>query len=123
MNSSTTTADKMYRSAFQGCAYQVDIINEVNLFLRAKFLRTFFSILNGIVKFSRSLISLFTDMKPLYSMKYIQTRKLNQDILESTFGILRQMGFGNEHLDTVSLKYRMPRFILSRKHAQPSEHG
>jgi len=41
---------------------------------------------------------------------------LNQDVLENSFGILRQMGNAHDHPDPLSFKYRMKRYILSRKH-------
>ncbi|KAK3883367.1 hypothetical protein Pcinc_012305 [Petrolisthes cinctipes] len=53
----------------------------------------------GIVISSKSLINLFDDMKKLYSVKYLLTRRVNQDLLETTFGILRQMGSANDHPD------------------------
>ena len=71
---------------------------------------------NGIITSSKSIINLFVDMKEIYSVSFLYTRRLNQDALEHSFGILRQMGRGYEHPDPVSFKYRMRQFILSKKH-------
>lgn len=45
----------------------------------------------GIIVSNTSLKSLFIDMGETYGLSYIVTRKLNQDMLENLFSLLKGM--------------------------------
>ncbi|KAJ8910639.1 hypothetical protein NQ315_012507 [Exocentrus adspersus] len=47
-------------------------------------------------------------------IKYILTRKLNQDILEQAFSTIRAMGRFNDNPSALSMKHRIRNYILSR---------
>ena len=117
-NSSSITGDKPKRSPFEASTHQVNNLKSIiEVFQNSKVSgKRVYPFINGILISSRSLQNLFVDMKHLYAFRFLLTRRLNQDVLEQTFGILRQMGSGHDHPDPVSLKYRMRRYILCRKH-------
>lgn len=46
----------------------------------------------GIVITSKSLVSLYDDLRKRFNINYLLTRRLNQDVLENFFGIIQQMG-------------------------------
>lgn len=117
MNSSKVKGDKPLQSAYTASSSQLLVLNEIiDVFEKARCKDKVFPFQTGIVLSSKSLINLFADMVNQYSIKYLLTRRFNQDDLEETFGILRQMGRAYDHPDPISFKYRMRQFILSRKH-------
>ena len=123
MNSSSFTTDKAMRSAFRSTKIHSDVLeNIVKLFDSIKISGKVFPFIKGVLYSSRSLVNLFSDLKHDYGVQYILTNRLNQDVLENTFGILRQMGSGHCHPDPVAFKYRMRRYILSKKHVLVSVH-
>lgn len=62
-----------------------------------------------------SIRNLFADMKSSYGITYLLTYKLNQDVLESFFGQIRQKGGGpNNHPPPLDALNRMRLIILGR---------
>jgi len=61
----------------------------------------------GILMSNNSLRNLFADMKEMYNIKYIITRRLNQDVLENCFSFLRGMGAANTHPTPLNFRYRL----------------
>lgn len=117
MNSAHIKGEKMMRSGYKGESFQVDVLKKmIDIFSQTTVGGRKYQFIKGIIYSSKSLINLFSDLKSSYNFKYLLTRRLNQDILENSFGILRQMGSAHDHPDPISFKYRMRRFILSRKH-------
>ena len=64
---------------------------------------------------SKSILSLFHDLKGRHEFKYIMTRRLNQDVLENLFGIIRQMGNAHDHPCPLTFKYRLKQYMLSHQ--------
>lgn len=117
MNSKSTKPDKKTRRAFNGHASQVEVLEEsITMFRSMKIKGRFFPFQLGIETSCYSLLGLFEQLQSLHSFKYILTCRLNQDLLENTFGILRQMNGTYDHPDPVTLKYRIRNFVLSDKH-------
>ena len=82
------------RNAFRGTSYQLNILNATislmeNSLVSSK--KTLLPFQKGIIFTSKSLISLFNELKTRYNICYIITRRLNQDVLNIFFGIIRQM--------------------------------
>ncbi|CAI6355939.1 unnamed protein product [Macrosiphum euphorbiae] len=68
----------------------------------------------GILMSNNSLRNLFADMKEMYNIKYIITRRLNQDVLENCFSFLRLMGAANTHSTPLNFRYRLRWYILGK---------
>lgn len=49
-----------------------------------------------------------------FDVKYILTRRLNQDILENFFSYIRSMGATNDHSTPVAVKNRLKWYILGK---------
>jgi len=61
----------------------------------------------GILMNNNSLRNLFADMKEMYNIKYIITRRLKQDVLENCLSFLRGMGAANTHPTPLNFRYRL----------------
>jgi len=60
----------------------------------------------GILITNQSLVNLFTDLQLNYpKIKYIMTRKLNQDVLENLFSYLKRMTGSNTHLSPLDFMH------------------
>lgn len=120
MNSNKKYSDKTARSAYCGREYHLHILKETIAIFEHTTVGSDHRInpfINGVLISSKSITNLYNQIEQFHpSIDYLITGRLNQDVLEHTFGVLRQMGRGHEHPDTVSFKYRMRRFILSRYH-------
>ena len=117
MNSSKIFGRKDINNAFRNKGDQLEVIqNVIDLFSKCKCRGKLYPFMKGVLMSSKSLLNLFSDLNSIYGVKYIMTSKLNQDVLEEAFGVLRQMGAGAEHPAPVSFKYRIRRYILSRSH-------
>lgn len=55
---------------------------------------------------------LYDDLSERYGFKYILTYRLNQDVLENFFGLIRAKGGMDDHPDRQSFKYRLRSYIL-----------
>lgn len=76
----------------------------------------------GILLCNRSLLEMFAHIQNKYSseafdMKYILTRRLNQDILENFFSYIRSMGGGYDHPTPVEIQHRLKWYVLE-KHSE-----
>ena len=72
-------------------------------------------IMKGVIISCNSLISLYGDLSCRHQFKYILTRRLNQDVLEHFFGVIRQMGAANENPCPLKFNHRVKNFILGKK--------
>jgi len=54
----------------------------------------------------------------LFTLEYIITRRLCQDVLENFFSYLRAMEAANDHPSPVKVQYRLKRYISSKHSAQ-----
>lgn len=73
----------------------------------------------GILLTNQSLKQLLQYMKEQYSsdtftVEYIITRRLSQDILENFFSYIRSMGATNDHPSPVELQNRLKWYILGK---------
>lgn len=73
----------------------------------------------GIIVSNNSLEQLFIYLKEKYSdenfvMKYVITRRLNQDLLENFFSFIRATGCAYDHPTALDFKYRLKRYILGK---------
>lgn len=66
----------------------------------------------GIIQSNNALKLLYTDMNQRFGIKYILTYRLNQDVLENFFGIIRSKGGLHDHPDRQEFKYRMRSYLL-----------
>ena len=74
----------------------------------------------GIIISSLSLMNLFKELKEKYGIRYLLTRRLNQDPLEHTFGILRAINGLYDHPNSLGFKYRMKMLITGKRFALTS---
>ena len=74
----------------------------------------------GVIISTLSLKNLFEDLKEKYQIQYLLTRRFNQDPLEHTFGILRQMGGPYDNPNCLSFKYRMKKLITGKRYVLTS---
>lgn len=117
MNSSSKNGHKPSAAGFVASPYQLSILTQIiNMFQNATVKGKTFPFQTGIVISSKSIMKLYADMKDIYSVSFLLTRRVNQDSLERTFGILRQMGSAFDHPEPKNFKYRMRQFVLSNKH-------
>ena len=66
---------------------------------------------------------LYADMKERFDWKYILTYRLNQDIIENFFGVIRSKGGLHDHPDRQEFKYRLRSYILGRNEGALTDHG
>ena len=69
---------------------------------------------NGILVSTNALSLLYEELKNTYGISYLLTYRLNQDVLELFFGIMRSMGGLHDHPTPLEFKYRIRNFLLSR---------
>jgi len=60
----------------------------------------------GIIITNKSFQNLFNDLQSEYDIKYIISRRLNQDGIEAYFSYMRGMGGSNDHPTPLDFKYR-----------------
>lgn len=117
MNSSSKNGHKPSAAGFVASPYQLSILTRIiNMFQNATVKGKTFPFQTGIVISSKSVMKLYADMKDIYSVSFLLTRRVNQDSLERFFGILRQMRSAFDHPEPTNFKYRMRQFVLSKKH-------
>nr|CAH7756017.1 unnamed protein product [Callosobruchus chinensis] len=71
----------------------------------------------GILLTNRSLKALLPYLQEKYSVKYILTSRLNQDVLENFFSYIRERGGANDHPSPLDCKYRLHWYILGKHSA------
>lgn len=64
---------------------------------------------------------LFEEMKQRFQTSYLLTYRLNQDVLENFFGIIRSKGGLHDHPDTLEFKYRLRSYVLGQNEGSLSE--
>lgn len=98
---------------------QNKIINKMNTFIEEMRVGQKTSLMQfqkGILVCNKSLQEMFIYIKNKYSseafeIKYILTRRLNQDIIENFFSYLRSMGAGHDHPTPVEIRNRLMVYI------------
>lgn len=66
---------------------------------------------------------LFEDVKKRFEVTYLLTYRLNQDVLENFFGVIRGKGGLHDHPDPLEFKYRLRSYILGRNEGSLSAAG
>lgn len=77
--------------------------------------------ISGIIVTNTSLTLLFEELKTRLKIKYLLTYRLNQDVLESFFGVIRAKGGLHDHHDMLEFKYRLRSYILGKNEGSLSE--
>jgi hypothetical protein len=70
-----------------------------------------------------SLQLLFRDLQEKYNVKYLLTYRLNQDVLENFFGVIRAKGGLHDHPDPLEFRYRLRSYILGKNEGSLSAYG
>lgn len=68
----------------------------------------------GVIMSTKSIISMFDDLKIDMGITYILTSKLNQDSLENFFSLVRSGGGLNDHPTPLECIYRMRMIVLGK---------
>lgn len=104
-------------NAYTGTENQIRILDEMTKTMKQMRVKGHNSCLpfqNGIIIANESLKLLYNYAKEKYGIKYILTRKLDQDDLENFFGFIRSMGRQATHPDPMEFTYRMRLYLLSK---------
>lgn len=59
-------------------------------------------------------MGLYQYLKSIYGISYILTYRLNQDVLENFFGLIRSKGGLHDHPDQEEFRFRLRSYILGR---------
>jgi hypothetical protein len=71
----------------------------------------------GMLLSIRSLLEMFDYLHSKFTLEYILTTRLNQDVLENFFSYIRGMGDANDHPSPLEFQYRLRWFILGKHSA------
>lgn len=71
-------------------------------------------LLAGIIQSNNALKMLYGSVQSRFNVKYILTYRLNQDVLENFFGVIRAKGGLHDHPDQQEFKYRLRGYLLGR---------
>lgn len=88
-----------------------DIINNMRVYGKSYLL----PFQKGIITNNQALKMLFKYLEEKYNVSYLITSKLNQDVLERFFGIIRAKGGLHDHPSPIEFKYRLRSFLLGIK--------
>lgn len=77
----------------------------------------------GILISNRALQMLFEDQQRRFHCQYLLTRRLNQDVIENFFGIIRAKGGLHDHPSPLEFKYRLRSYILGKNEGAYSEYS
>lgn len=72
---------------------------------------------------NNSLKQLHADLRSRPEFKYLLTYRLNQDVLENFFGVIRSKGGLHDHPDRLEFMYRLRSYILGRNEGSLSTNG
>ena len=68
----------------------------------------------GVIMGMNAISMLYEDLKEEYNLKYLLTRRINQDPLEGFFSIIRAIGGLHDHPTTMEFQYRLRNYLLGR---------
>lgn len=68
-----------------------------------------------------SLKLLWEDLQRRFGTQYILTRRINQDVLENFFGVIRSKGGLHDHPNALEFKYRLRSYIMGKNAGAYSE--
>ncbi|KAK4295516.1 hypothetical protein Pmani_031930 [Petrolisthes manimaculis] len=114
-NSSIRTDSAGKRHSFMKSDKQIKVINDtVTLIKCLRVTGKYLPFQKGIVISSKSVVTLYESLKERFNISYILTRRLNQDILEHFFSVIRQMGRCYDHPTPLSFQQRLKLYIMGK---------
>lgn len=66
---------------------------------------------------------LLGDVKRRFNVDYLLSRRINQDVIENFFGVIRAKGGLHDHPSPLEFKYRMRSYILGKNEGSYSEYS
>ncbi|XP_039968287.1 uncharacterized protein LOC120780084 [Bactrocera tryoni] len=85
---------------------------------------------NGLLPFQKDILQsnnalklLLDDLRQQYKINYVLNYRLNQDVLENLFGVIRSKGGLHDHPDRQEFKYRLRSYILGHNEGTFTEEG
>ncbi|KAL1488481.1 hypothetical protein ABEB36_014949 [Hypothenemus hampei] len=75
----------------------------------------------GILISNSALKMLHVELKRRFGVDYILTRRLNQDVLENFFGVIRAKGGLHDHPNPLEFKYRLRSYVLGKNEGAYSD--
>jgi hypothetical protein len=75
----------------------------------------------GILMSNNALKLLLPDLQRRFCADYILTRRLNQDVLENFFGVIRAKGCLHDHPNALEFKYRLRSYIMGKNEGAYSD--
>ena len=114
-NSSVYKDSAGKRNSFQKTQMQMEVLNGITSKIKSLRVKNrFITFQKGILISCHSLVSLYDTLHNRYDIKYILTRRLNQDVVESFFGVIRQMGQCYDHPTPLSFQNRIKLYIMGK---------
>lgn len=103
------------RMAFQKTDEQMKVLSDtVSLVKSLRVSGRCLPFQKGILISTRSLETLYDALQERFGVIYLLTRRLNQDILEHFFSVMRQMGRCYDHPTPLSFQHRLKIYIMGR---------
>lgn len=112
--------------AFRGLDIQNSILDTMTALmteLRVKGKTQHLPFQTAIMISNKSLKCLYEDLQRRFRVEYILTYRLNQDVLENFFGVIRSKCGLHDHPDPLEFKYRLRSYILGRNEGALSAGG
>lgn len=103
------------RNAFHKTEAQMEVLSDMVMRIRSlRVNKRFLPFQKGILISSKSLVSLYDALHTRFGLTYILTRRLNQDVVESFFSVMRQMGRCYDHPTPLSFQHRLKMYIMGK---------
>ncbi|KAJ8953431.1 hypothetical protein NQ318_023550 [Aromia moschata] len=77
----------------------------------------------GILLSNSALQMLMEDLNRRFGAQYLLTRRINQDVIENFFGVIRAKGGLHDHPSPLEFKYRLRSFILGKNQGAYSDYS
>lgn len=104
------------RHSFQKYDKQLDTLSKITETIKGlRVSGKFLPFQKGILISCQSLKTLYNSLHERFSMSYILTRRLNQDVLEHFFSVIRQMGRCHDHPTPLSFQHRLKIYIMGKE--------
>lgn len=119
MNVKVPEQDSRERTKAYGLAIQIqnEILNKMDNFIRELRIpgrKVLLPFQKGILLSNSALRTMHTEMQRRFGIKYLLTYRLNQDVLESFFGLIRSKGGLYDCPDPIEFTYRLRKYILGK---------
>ena len=120
MNSSHMYGDTPTRNAFGlDMQLQMDTLNKItnvmsSMKVKSLKVRSLYKFQKGVILSCKSVVGLFHMLRDKYNLKYLLTRRMNQDPLEQLFGCIRQVSGPYDHPTPVEFKFRLRTLLIGK---------